>query len=332
MIETVFVERDIANYTNTKLILERLPKANVIEIHRYQELFNKKQQNFRLQKKNPALILAKKHKNFVLPAPIGFGMDAKKNYYFSHMFNCIYDCRYCFLQGMFSSANYLLFVNYEDFFQAIIDKINKYQDSSLTFFSGYDCDSLAFENISRFAQQSLDFFESHPTAGFELRTKSINTSSLLARDPVKNCIVAFSLSPRKIASVLDVKAPSMERRVAAIKRLAQAGWLVGLRFDPLIFCAGWEVMYSELISDIMIGLDISKIHSVSYGPLRYPKEMYTRISKLYPESKLFSFPMQKKGNTISYGPEIENRMSEFIQKELTKHLTRKKVFQCIAQI
>ena len=79
MIETVFIERDIANYTNTKLILERLPKANVIEIHRYQELFNKRQQNFRLQKKNPALILAKKHKNFVLPAPIGFGIVAKKN-------------------------------------------------------------------------------------------------------------------------------------------------------------------------------------------------------------------------------------------------------------
>ena len=330
MIETVFIERQVTEHPNTKLILERLPNSNVIEINRHQELFNKRQQNFRLQKKNPALILAKKYENFVLPAPIGFGMDARKSYYFSHMFNCIYDCRYCFLQGMYSSANYLLFVNYEDFFQAIFNKINKYQNSSLTFFSGYDCDSLAFEKISRFAQRSLDFFEIYPMTDFELRTKSINIGSLLARNPVKNCIVAFSLSPQKIANVLDVKAPSVARRITAIKKLAQSGWLVGLRFDPLIFCAGWEIMYSELISDIMRGLDISKIHSVSYGPLRYPKEMYKRITELYPESKLLSFPMQKSGNTISYGPEIEERMSEFIQKELTKYLTNEKIFHCIA--
>ena len=30
------------------------------------------------------------------------------------MYNCIYDCRYCFLQGMYSSANFVLFVNFEE--------------------------------------------------------------------------------------------------------------------------------------------------------------------------------------------------------------------------
>ena len=35
------------------------------------------------------------------------------------MLNCVYDCSYCFLQGMFNSANYLVFVNYEDYFKEI---------------------------------------------------------------------------------------------------------------------------------------------------------------------------------------------------------------------
>ena len=65
MIETVFIERQVTEHPNTKLILERLPHSNVIEINRYQELFNKRQQNFRLQKKDPALILAKKHENYL---------------------------------------------------------------------------------------------------------------------------------------------------------------------------------------------------------------------------------------------------------------------------
>ena len=89
-------------------------------------------------------------------------------------------------------------------------------------------------------------------------------------------------------------------------------------------------MYSELISDIMTSLDISRIHSVSFGPLRYPKEMYRRITELYPESKLLSFPMQKTGRTVSYGSEIEQRMSEFIQKELTKYISNEKIFYCVA--
>ena len=115
MIETVFVESQIIDHPITKRVLSCLPKADFPNINRYQELFNKRQQNFRLQKEKPALILAKKHDNFVLPAPSGFGMDSQKNFYFSHMYNCIYDCRYCFLQGMFSSANYVIFVNFEDF-------------------------------------------------------------------------------------------------------------------------------------------------------------------------------------------------------------------------
>ena len=36
------------------------------------------------------------------------------------MLNCIYDCKYCFLQGMFRSANFVIFVNYESFMNEIM--------------------------------------------------------------------------------------------------------------------------------------------------------------------------------------------------------------------
>ena len=104
MIDSIFVEREVLDHPIAQKVIRRLKHADVFEIDRYQEMFNRRQQNFRIQKQNPALILARKHDNFVLPAPQGFGLDAQKNYYFSHMYNCIYDCRYCFLQGMYSSA------------------------------------------------------------------------------------------------------------------------------------------------------------------------------------------------------------------------------------
>ena len=84
MIETIFFEQQIAEHPTTQRIRNALPRASWVPIDRYQELFNKRHQNFKLQKKNPALILAKKHDNFVLPVPSGFGMDSHKSFYFSH--------------------------------------------------------------------------------------------------------------------------------------------------------------------------------------------------------------------------------------------------------
>ena len=115
MIETIYIEKKIINHPRTKFILSKFKNARHIEINRFGEIFNKRNQNFRIQKNNPDLILAFKNDSHVLPAPEGFGIGSSRNYYFSHMYNCIYDCRYCFLQGMYSSANYVVFVNFEDF-------------------------------------------------------------------------------------------------------------------------------------------------------------------------------------------------------------------------
>ena len=329
MIDTVYFEEEVLQHPTATRVRKALPKANWVPINRFQELFNIRNQNFRIQKKNPALILAKKFENFVLPVPSGFGMNATKNFYFSHMYNCLYDCDYCFLQGLYSSANYVLFVNYEDFFEHISHTIEKNKNDSQMFFSGYDCDSLAFDKISGFSNQLLQFFEKYKNVEVELRTKSVVTKSLIKRPAIKNCIIAFSLSPNKIAEKLDNKAPSIRRRIKAMKDLADCGWLIGLRFDPLIYTNDWKVQYSELICEIMGQINVSSIHSVSYGLLRFPKKMYKKISNLHNTTGLFAFPLDINNNGVtSYGKEIESEMYHFIQKELQRYLPAKKIFHC----
>jgi spore photoproduct lyase len=119
MFSAIYIEEELRESDRVLRLLHRFPKLPHIYCERYGDVFNRKSQNFRLQKKAPALILAKKYGNKVLEAPAGYGYNQAKSYYFSHMLNCVYDCRYCFLQGMYSSANYVLFVNYEDFESAI---------------------------------------------------------------------------------------------------------------------------------------------------------------------------------------------------------------------
>ena len=70
-------------------------------------------------------------------------------------------------------------------------------------------------------------------------------------DPIKNCIVAFSLSPDEVAKSLDEKVPSINRRFEVMKNLADKGWNVGLRFDPLIYSKDWESIYSKLLINVL---------------------------------------------------------------------------------
>jgi len=115
LIDLIYIEDGCRDHPRTHRICERFPRARRVGCAHYREVFNPRSQNFRLQKSRPALVLAAKPEGFVLPAPTGHGLGGGRNYYFSHMLNCVYDCRYCFLQGMFRSAHYVVFVNFEDF-------------------------------------------------------------------------------------------------------------------------------------------------------------------------------------------------------------------------
>lgn len=330
LIETIYIEKSISDHPRTKSIISKFKKARCIEIDRYGEIFNKRNQNFRNQKKNPALILAYKNDGLVLPTPEGFGIGASKNYYFSHMYNCIYDCRYCFLQGMYSSANYVVFVNFEDFDIEIKKIIEANLNKKLTFFSGYDCDSLALESVTGFAKHIIPLFEKYPEVDIEFRTKSTQIKPFSSIEPLENFVIAYSLMPDVMSKSLDNKTPSVQKRIEAMSSLASKGWKIGLRFDPLIHGKNWKILYEELINKVFRSIPKETIHSVSFGSLRFPKEMFKDIIKLYPDEILFSGPLSQKKEIVSYDNNIEEEMIEFCEDLTARYVNESQIFKCSA--
>lgn len=328
MINTIYIEENVRHHPRTIKICNRFPQAKKILCERYGEVFNPKAQNFRLQKQNPALILAEKYKNFALPAPAGYGIGAKKNYYFSHMLNCLYDCRYCFLQGMYQSANYLMFVNFESYQQEIQNICKQTPNEAIHFFSGYDCDSLALEPVTGFAEDFLPFFAKQANAWLELRTKSTQIRSLLNREAMPRCIVAFSLSPDEIARKVEDKAPSLKRRLDAMGKLQEQGWQLGLRFDPLIYQTGYEQQYKNLFKQVFSKIQPESIHSVSLGVFRLPEKYFKKIHKLYPEEKLFSSPLVTTNKMTSYKADLEKQMMSYCSELLLTYIPPAKFFPC----
>jgi spore photoproduct lyase len=328
MIDTIYVEKSVARHERTRAILSRFPRATVIPCDRHGEVFNPKAQNFRLQKQKPALILARKFDHHVLDAPDNYAIGGTKNFYFSHMLNCIYDCRYCFLQGMYRSAHYLMFVNFEDFQSAIEAKAREHAAESTYFFSGYDCDSLALDHVSGFTESFLPFFERNTSAFLELRTKSVQVETLLKRDSVRNCVVAWSLNPEEISARFEQGAPATSHRIEAMRKLGERGWKLGLRLDPLIYHSNFKEQYQKLVKDIFSEIRVEWLHSVSLGVFRLPKHMYDTMFHLYPDEKLFAGPVEERGGMMSYREALADEMTEFCTTELLRYIPTQLFYPC----
>ncbi len=328
MIDVIYIERELDDHPRVRAILERYPQATRVPCNRYTEVFNPKSQNFRLQKSRPALILARKHDGFVLDAPANYAIGGTRNHYFSHMLNCVYDCRYCFLQGMYRSAHYVLFVNYEDFASAIDAALASSGPGCAWFFSGYDCDSLALEPVTGFAEHFLPFFAARPNAWLELRTKSTQIRGLLGRAPVANCVVAFSLTPERIAHAVEHRAPSMEKRLDAMLRLAEKGWRLGLRFDPLLYQQGYREHYRQMFQQVFQRLSCAQLHSVSLGSFRLPRSFFRTLQRLYPDEILFAGPLEEHAGMVSYQKDLERQLFDFCANELLQYIPEEIFFPC----
>ena len=329
MIDQIYIEEAVRDHPRAQAIMARFPDAGVTVCARYGEIFNRRAQNFRLQKIKPALILAEKFANHVLPSPPEYAIGGEQNYYFSHMLNCIYDCRYCFLQGMYQSAHYVVFVNYEDFFDAISNKVRAAGDTSVHFFSGYDCDSLALDPVTGFVEEFLPVFREHPGALLELRTKSTQIRSLLAQEPMPNCIIAYSFTPAEIAQAIEHKTPAVSKRLQALQRLQAHGWQIGLRFDPLIYQEGVKEQYETLFEQVFRRVDTELLHSVSLGSFRLPKSYYQKLSRLYPEEVLFASPLAETGDgMVSYRENIRDDLLSFCTDTLLSYIPEHKFFPC----
>ena len=333
MFDFIYVEEAVRDCERARKICRRFPAAKVVDCDRYGEIFNRSGQNFRLQKRSPALILAAKQGRRVLPAPPGYGIGSDANFYFSHMLNCVYDCRYCFLQGMYRSAHMVVFVNFDDF-KADIEEVLQASPTcpgphpGPHFFTGYDCDSLAMEGVTGFVEDFLPFFAAHPEALFELRTKSVRTAPL--KSALDNVVAAYSLNPAELAGY-ESGVPPVRSRIAAAQRLQEAGWPVGLRFDPLVWFAEFRGSYRRLFAETFASVRGDRVHSVSLGTLRLPRPFHRRMEALYPEEALFVRGLEETGRETGYPGNLREEMLGFCLDELLAYVPEEVIFPCLTR-
>ena len=97
----IYIESQVKGSDLASQCIKRFPRAKIIEIIDYKSIFNRPNQDFQTQKKSTKLILAKKNPPFIYPATDILQDGGFRNFYYTTpVINCIYNCDYCFLQGI----------------------------------------------------------------------------------------------------------------------------------------------------------------------------------------------------------------------------------------
>ena len=111
----IYIEEGALEFEVTRAVLARFEQASVIPISSYKDVFNRPQQEWQTQKQSQKLILAVKPDDLLYKASdIAPDFGHEHFYYNTPLLNCVYDCSYCFLQGLYPSANLVFFVNQAD--------------------------------------------------------------------------------------------------------------------------------------------------------------------------------------------------------------------------
>lgn len=326
----IYVEREIQNHPRTRQILSRFAQAQTIEIANYKEVFNRHGQDGVQQHRAQALILAKKREHFFYEgAPVCQDFGNTNFYYCSTMMNCLYDCSYCYLKGMYPSGHMVIFVNIEDYLEEL-DKILKTKDMYVCI--SYDADLLAMEPVTGYAGIWSKYAANHRNLKLEIRTKCASPA-MWNLPCLSNVIYAFTLSPQPMIDAFEKGTPSAEARIACATEGLKKGFPVRLCFDPMLYLPSWEKDYLQLLEQIEHTFyqavpegGWKRLRDVSVGTFRISQEYMKKLRRVEPFAPAVQYPYVNRNGVYQYPPELLQKMEDFMIAELTKRMDKENIY------
>lgn len=320
----IYVEENAFEYPITQQVLKRYSGTDIISIRHYKDVFNRPCQHFVTQKEHPSLILAVKKEPFLYNGPeVCQNFGYTNFYYTSFLLNCVFDCEYCYLQGMYGSANLVAFVNIEDFQGAISTVVSR---DPVFLAASYDTDLIGFHNIIPYMDYLYDFFKKQPNLFVEVRTKSSNQSFYRNHTPLDNLIIAFTLTPEGVTQKYERGTPSLSARIKAIQTAIEYGFKVRICLDPIFIKEDVDFLYKPFYNYIFSQIDAGSIVDVGYGFFRMSREFFKKIKKQRENSQLFSEDYEVTRDVISYSQELKDAIKEKHYKILTQYIEKEKIF------
>lgn len=314
----VYVEEAVRDLPRTRRILGRLPRATVVPVDDYQNVFGRGRQDFWRQKAAPALVLARKKEHFLYAGNAFQQSGMSSNFaYTAPVLNCPYDCHYCYLQGLYAGAHVVAFVNLEEAFAAAAAALQARPDPArpLDLALSYDTDLLALEGLLGFTAEWVEWSRGRPDLLLEVRTKSAPLRFIGMVAPSEAVRLVWTLSPEAVCRDYESGAPSLQHRLKALTRAASLGWRIGICLDPVLRVPDWRAHYGGLADRLREALPRGAVERVEIGVFRVSTGHFKRMRRR-PGRDLLHYPYEHANNAVSYLKSEREELVETIRSLL----------------
>jgi len=214
---------------------------------------------------------------------------------------CGYGCSCCSIQCFFDGKQ----ISVDNGFADKLKKLKLDADKTYHLGTGQSSDSLMWGNSHGVLDALIEFAWANPNVILELKTKSANVNHLLRADAPRNILCTWSLSTPTLIHNEEHGTASLDKRLNAARKVADAGFLVGFHFHPIVHYDQWRQDYQLVVERLCSLFEPEEVALVSMGTLTYIKSVIREIRKRAVPSQILKMPMADSDGKLSYPDEIK---------------------------
>ncbi|MBB6714984.1 spore photoproduct lyase [Clostridium gasigenes] len=214
---------------------------------------------------------------------------------------CVGNCQYCYLNTNLGDKPYIkVNVNVED----ILSQAQKYINEripKITIFEGAaTSDPVPVEPYTELLKKTIEFFANSEYGKFRFVTKYNDIDGLLNIKHNGKTEIRFTLNTDKVISDYEKRTASINNRIDASVKVAEAGYPLGYIIAPIFIYDGWKHDYMKLLIDLNKRLPKNLAYPITFEVIshRYTTRAKNVITQVFPNNTL---PMNDSKRTYKYG-------------------------------
>src|SRR5215510_7337379 len=287
----VWIDRQVIDSPVTANVLAHLPDVPTAVIDGLPPVPMPTSQAALMTSAKKALYLTVQKGHFVRACPGATSRNIQSQLCCGYMivdliYNCNYDCTYCYLQSYVNAPYLTVYANVEQLFAELGTFLRMHPQQLVRIGSGEFSDSLSLDPLTGFSRLLVPFLRQFPNVLFEFKTKSDLVDDLLDLDPHGKVMVSWSINPEPVVQREEHKTAALVARLRAAQRCRAAGYKIGLHFDPLLYYPGWEADYEPFVAQVFHVLLPGDVTYMSMGSLRFPPALKDVVRARFPKSRL----------------------------------------------
>jgi spore photoproduct lyase len=210
--------------------------------------------------------------------------------------SCGFDCSYCSIQSFYNQNT----ITFDSAFKEKLLNLKLNPNKTYHIGTGQASDSLMFGNREGVLDALFEFARKNPNVILEFKTKSDNISYLLENDVPKNILCTWSLNTPTIIENEEHLTASLDKRIAAARKMADKGVKVGFHFHPIVEYKGYLDEYQKIYEKLILQFDPSEVALVSFGTLTFIKPVIKQLREREFRTKITQIPHEDASGKTSY--------------------------------